>query len=79
MSVVGLSLLMPGAEKTLSCVLGGVLSLVVNGMLSGTPSETINKRPNGGVRDNKTHTEINADLGRTLGIPPFMRKTGEEP
>jgi hypothetical protein len=79
-SVVGLSLLMLGTEKTLNYVLGGVLGLVVNGVLSGTPGETINKRPNGHLPDNKIdgNREISTDLWRTLAIPSLGPETGEE-
>jgi hypothetical protein len=79
-SVVGLSLLMLGTEKTLSYVLGSVLGLVINGVFTGKLLETVNKRPAGSLPDNKidNNREIGTDLGRTLTIPSFLAETGEE-
>ena len=70
-SIAGLSLLMLGTERTLGCILGSALGLVVNGMFTGKPGDATGKRPEESLSANKvdTNRDIGTDCWKTPELP----------
>ena len=70
-SIAGLSMLIIGMERTLGCVLGSTLAILVNGMLAGRPSDGGPSGPEKPSAPRETHRDVGADSWKT----PAIRKT----
>jgi hypothetical protein len=67
-SVAGLSLLIIGAERTMGCVLGSTLAILVNGMLANKPADGVARRPDEMPPPKDTNRDVGADSWKTPAI-----------
>ena len=67
-SVAGLSLLIIGAERTMGCVLGSTLAILVNGMLASRPADGAARRSEEMPAPKDTNRDVGADSWKTPAV-----------
>jgi len=67
-SVAGLSMLIIGAQRTLGCVLGSTLAILVNGMLVNKPADGTARRSEETTPPKDTNRDVGADSWKPQAI-----------